>query len=565
MEGDKFENTQLPSYCSDKNGVISNTDDNASDINIVLKMAQIRTKFDNWAIYIGNLLLGIAICICSEAIYQLTWSITSKLGYFDIGPVVQVISRILSILFISLYTTLSDIYGRGLMLSLAITLSVIGLFITGSASSFSAYSAGNIIGELGDTGITLLIPIILADFLTPRNRGFGFILFYLPPCIALGASLPVIAAAKEGEKWRWIYNSQGIMTIITSIPILFILFNLQRKAKRLLPQSSSQPSSLLKVDWIGIILLTSGLSCVLIPFSLVVRIVDGWASPSIFVPIIFGVLILIVFIFWETKYTKNPLITRRLLNNKAAMVMILVRASLEFDSSFTWNYMISYLGLTREIDQDHTALIYLGFRVTRFIAGSICAFLIRRFSYTRAIIWTSLVVNAVGMGLALASRHPHSAEWFVVFGEAVIGLGSGFSECAGLVILQSTVDFSEIANVSAVDSLVTNVFNTVALSITNALWNSYTWTHLMNRLPDEYHELIPNLLANNNYTELLPLELKENWISALGDSQWIMCTIGTVLACVCFVFSLLLPPIDLDKCQKNAQVKGIMMDQATSH
>lgn len=564
MESDKSEKEQLPSNCNDKSSIVSNTNDSTSDINIVLKMAQIRTRFDNWAIYIGNLLLGIAVCICSQATYQLGWSITSKLGFFDISPIVEVISKILSILFISLYAALSDIYGRGLMLSLAVTFSAIGLFTTGAASSFGAYSAGNIISGLGDTGITLLIPIILADFLTPRNRGFGFILFYLPPSIALGAAIPVISAAKEGEKWRWIYNSQGIMTIITSIPILFILFKLQGKAKRLLPQFSYQPSSLLKVDWIGVILLTSLLGCVLIPFSLVVRNNDGWASPYIFIPIIIGILIFIAFILWEIKYTRHPLITRKLLNNKAAIVMILVRASLEFDYSFTWTYMAAYLGLTREIDQDHTALIFLGFRVARFIAGSICAFLIRRFGYTRPIIWISLAVNAVGMGLTLASRHPHTAEWFVVFGEALIGIGSGFAECAGLVIIQSTVDFSEIANVSAVDRLISIVFSTVALSITNTLWNSYTWTHLMTRLPDEYHKLIPSLLSSNNYTELLPPELKENWIAALGDSQWIMCTIGTILACVCFIFSLLLPPIDLDKCQKNAQVNEIDMSQTTN-
>ncbi|KXN73063.1 MFS general substrate transporter [Conidiobolus coronatus NRRL 28638] len=556
METNTPKNDQLPPlYGDDEHGTVSKASDNASDTNIVLKMAQIRSNLDCWIIYLSVFFLGLAVSICFGATYQLAWSITSKLGYFDISPIVEVISSLLSLLFVPLFAALSDVYGRGIILSLSLTLSVIGLFVTGTAPGFGAYSAGNIINDLGNTGRTLLVPIILADFLTPKNRGFGFILYYLPSAIALGASIPVINAAKEGDNWRWVYNCQGIMTIITGIPILFSLFSLQRKAKRLLPQFNYQASSILNVDWAGIVLLTSGLSCVLIPFSFVVRETDGWASPAIFVPIILGALILIAFILWEVKYAKHPLITRRLLNNRAAIIMVLVRAFLAFDSTFTWTYMTSYLGLAREIDQDHTALIFLGFRITWFISGSICALIIRKFSYIRSIVWISLIINAIGMGLALGSRHPHTPEWFVVFGESVIGLGSGFAACAGLVVLQSTVDFSEIANISAVDNLVSNVFNTVALSITNALWNSYTWAHLMNHLPKEYHEFIPDLLAKNNYTDLLPPELKENWIAALGDSQWVMCTIGTALACVCFVVSLILPPVDLDKCQQNAQAR----------
>jgi MFS family permease len=548
---DRFHNEFAPTNFHHNNG---------SDPNIVGKMSQIRSTIDNWTIYLGVLLLGFTIAICSNSTYQLNWAITSSFSAFDIGPVVEVVNGLLGILFIPLFAALSDVYGRGLILTFSLTLCVIGLFVTGTAEDFGAYSAGNIIGGLGETGRALLFPIILADFLSPRNRGFGFFLNWFPSCIALGAALPVIAAAKEDDKWRWIYKIEGIMTIVTAIPILFGLFRLQRKAERFLPQFNYQASSLRKVDWVGIILLTAGFGCTLIPFSLVIRKEDEWADPSIFVPIIFGALILIGFLVWETKFVKHPLVSGKLLTNRAAMVMIVVRAFLSFDSTFTWTYMTSYLGLTRDIDEDHVAQIFLGFRITWYIAGFVCALFLKKFNHIRIIVWVSLLVNAIGMGLALHSRHPHSAEWYVVFAEAVIGLGSGFSSCAGLVVLQSTVDFTEIANISAVDSLVTSVFTSIAISITNALWNSATTTHLMQHLPEEFHDKIGELLAKNNYAKLIPKEFEEDWIAALGDSQWLMCTIGTVLACVCLGISFLLPPVDLDKCQQDIFTKDINLD-----
>jgi MFS family permease len=524
--------------------------DNDSQMIIPLKMAQIRTKAENWAIYVGFLVLGLGSAIVGTALYGIDWTISSAFEAFDISPAVTVASELLNIFLIPLLAALSDIYGRGIIMAGSWLFVIISEFMHGAAPDFGVYSAAGIIGGIGGTGTDLMYPIVFADFLKPRNRGFVFVLQYLPSFIALGVSIPIIKATEDNDKWRILFYFKGSWVFVFCIPLLYILFRLQNRAKGLLPSWDYNVSSLRKVDWIGLIILVTSLGCFLMPFNFYQRWEEGWAAPAIFVPVILGCILSIVFFVWEIKYTKRPLVSYRLLANRGAMVMILVRAFGTFDGNFTWYYMHTYLSLTRDIKPHKVTEIYLGFRIAWYMAGFITAFILRRYPYVRPYVWGSLILHGIGNGLAIASRYPTSPTWFVILAEAVIGFGGGVISCVGLVVLQSTVEFVDIASIVAFDTLVSSVFRSVANATSNAVWNGSHWKNLQYYLPEDLHELIPDLLSTNKYNELIPEEYKPQWILAMSDSQWLMCTISVCFSALCLAISLLLPPIDLGKCQQ---------------
>jgi MFS family permease len=524
--------------------------DNGSDIIIPLKMAQIRTSADNWTVYIGFLVLGLGSSIIGTSLYGIDWTISSAFKAFDISPAVSVASDLLNIILIPLLAALSDVYGRGIIMAGSWVLTIIGEFMHGAAPDFGVYSAAGIIGGFGDTGTDLIAPIIFADFLRPRNRGFGFILQYLPSFIALGVSIPIIKATENTDQWRILFYFRGAWIFVFCIPLLYVLFRLQNRARGLLPSWDYNVASLRKVDWIGLSVLVVGLGCFLTPFNFYQRWEEGWAAPAIFVPIAIGCILFVAFFVWEIKYTKRPLISYRLLANKGAMIMILVRAFGTFDGNFTWYYMHTYLSLTRDIKPHKVTEIYLGFRISWYLSGFIIAFVLRKYPYVRPYVWGSILIHGIGNGLAIASRHPTSPTWFVILAEAVIGFGGGVTSCVGLVVLQSTVEFVDIASIIAFDSLVGNVFGSIAYAVANAVWNGSHWKNLEYYLPEDLHELIPDLLSSNEYNELIPEEFKSNWLQAMTDSQWLMCSISLGFSALCLLLSLLLPSIDLEKCQK---------------
>lgn len=78
----------------------------------------------------------------------------------------------------------SDIYGRGEMYPVALVLITVGLVTSASATNFAAISAGTFIRVLGMTCINSINDVIITDFTTTRQRGFG-ISFQFWPYIVL--------------------------------------------------------------------------------------------------------------------------------------------------------------------------------------------------------------------------------------------------------------------------------------------------------------------------------------------------------------------------------------------
>lgn len=71
------------------------------------------------------------------------------------------------------WAKISDIYGRGEMYPIALALITVGLVVSASASSFAAIAAGTFVRVLGMTAINSINDVIITDFTTTRERGFG--------------------------------------------------------------------------------------------------------------------------------------------------------------------------------------------------------------------------------------------------------------------------------------------------------------------------------------------------------------------------------------------------------
>lgn len=74
----------------------------------------------------------------------------------------------------------SDIYGRGEIYPVALLLITIGLVTAASATSFAAIAAGTFIRVLGMTAINSMNDVIITDFTTTRQRGFGISFQFWP-------------------------------------------------------------------------------------------------------------------------------------------------------------------------------------------------------------------------------------------------------------------------------------------------------------------------------------------------------------------------------------------------
>lgn len=164
----------------------------------------------------------------------------------------------------------------------------IGTVIAAMAPSFGVLLLGRMIQAIG-TG--LIMPIMFNVFLLiypPHKRGkimgiVGLVIMFAP---AIGPTLSGIIVEYFG--WRFLFIFVMPFTIFSILFALKYLVNVTEMTKP-------------KIDWISIVYSTIGLGSTIYGFSHAGESADGFMTPSVFIPIIIGVISILLFVFRQLK------------------------------------------------------------------------------------------------------------------------------------------------------------------------------------------------------------------------------------------------------------------------
>lgn len=108
------------------------------------------------------------------------------------------------------------------------------------------------------------------------------------------------------------------------MPLLGTLWWNQRKSRKLRKANGAYQKLdhwliVQQLDPIGFLFFAGGLSLVLLPLSLAASTTAAWKTPHIIVMIVVGVVTLIVFVVWEVKYAKWPILPMDLFVNRTVI------------------------------------------------------------------------------------------------------------------------------------------------------------------------------------------------------------------------------------------------------
>lgn len=117
----------------------------------------------------------------------------------------------------------------------------------------------------------------------------------------------------------------AIIYPVCSLPLIAVLFIVRRRAKRS-GKLESYKSSLellggqklaLELFWhldvIGLILMIAMLACILVPFTLAGGVTAQWKTAKVIAPLVIGVLLVPVWVYWE-KRCPHPMLPFRVSN-----------------------------------------------------------------------------------------------------------------------------------------------------------------------------------------------------------------------------------------------------------
>ncbi|KAK0648589.1 major facilitator superfamily domain-containing protein [Cercophora newfieldiana] len=433
---------------------------------------------------------------------------------------------------------LSDIFGRKEMLMVSVLFFTMGTALCAPiAKNFTVFFIGRAVQGIGGGGIITMGQVIFADIVPLRQRPKYFSIVLA--AWALGSVLgPLIGGLfVEHVFWAWCFyiNFPFCVLGLVLVPIYVKL-----KTKK-----TSLMSKLARVDWIGSIFFTAGMTSFLVGISWA-GIQYEWKSAQVIAPMAVGIFGVIATVIWEARYATEPILRPSLFYSTSA---IFTYACALFQGLILFcvlYYVPFYFTAVHFVSPTQAGLDI--FPVTCFLLpGSIViSVIVSRIGRFRWAIWAGWIISGVGCGLfELFDQDTPTPVWAVIL--AVFGVGQGMlltSINVGIQAISRTEDAGRAAAMYA-------FMRTLGMSIGVAIGG----TAFQNVMVGELRSLgLPESIAHNSEAFVKEMEAMDPsdpvrigamqaYVKGFHGVYWIV----TASACAAFVASLFIKRHSMDK------------------
>ncbi|HEV2424553.1 MAG TPA: DHA2 family efflux MFS transporter permease subunit [Terriglobia bacterium] len=199
----------------------------------------------------------------------------------------------------------ANAFGRKRFFMICLVIFTVSSVLCGSAPSLTAILAFRVLQGAGGGGLQPMAQAIMADTFPPEKRGLAFALYGITAIVAPTIGPTLGGWITDNYTWRWIFFINLPVGILT----LFLVYRIVEDP----PWVKERAGAGVKIDYIGVALLTLGVACLQIMLDKGQE--DDWFGSHFIVTLAVlagvGLLSLVV---WEWFY-KNPIIEVRLFKN----------------------------------------------------------------------------------------------------------------------------------------------------------------------------------------------------------------------------------------------------------
>jgi EmrB/QacA subfamily drug resistance transporter len=205
-----------------------------------------------------------------------------------------------------IYGKLSDLYGRKLILQIAIVTFLLTSVLCALATSMTQLIGFRMLQGIGGGGLISMVFSVLGDIVSPRER--GKYQAYLAGGFAVSAILgPVLGGVFADDlSWRWIFWINIPIGLVALVMCEITLAKLTILRVRH------------KIDYLGALLIVATASCAMLVITLGGHEM-GWASPRIWALGAAGIILLALSVAQELR-TSTPMLPPRLFRNHTFVV-----------------------------------------------------------------------------------------------------------------------------------------------------------------------------------------------------------------------------------------------------
>ena len=351
---------------------------------------------------------------------------------------------------------LADLFNKKILVQLSIVIFVAGSVMAGLSETIPLLLTARVIQGVAMGGLTALAQAIIGTMIPPRDRGkySG----YMGGVMAVGtAGGPLLGGfiVDSPLGWRW--------TFFVCVPLAVVALILLQLTLKI--QHVRRPA---KIDWLGSILLTSGVSLLLIWVSFAGNpAYYDWVSWQSAAMVGGGLVLLALLVLVESK-VEQPIIPLKIISERTTALAILASVAVGIAMFGSTTFLGQYFQVARGATPTEAGLLTLP-----MIAGNLTGSVVSGLLISRTGKWKGYLIGGsillIG-GLGLAGTMDHTTElWQAGIFTAILGVGLGMLMQNLVLAVQNTVRASDIGTASASVAFFRSVGGAIGVAVLGAV------------------------------------------------------------------------------------------------